>query len=537
VNAQTVPGLLLELVEKDATRPLVRHRGGVLTRQQVILRASGIAAQLRDHGVAAGDPVVIMLPNSADFLLSWFGVSLAGAVQVPVNPDEVGPRLVHLLNHSRVEVAIVGDGCLPAIEAVLPELTCLKIVLVPSQPSVELGRIAVGRLDTSTGSNRVPDSALAVKVHEPTAVMYTSGSTGPAKGVVLSNGHHCTNGRQPVRLFGLGRSDTVYICLPLHHNMAQGYGVMTALIAGGAVAIDPRFQASEFLDAVRHFEATVFPFVGAMLALIAKQPAREDDADNPLRVGYGIPIPDELHRATETRFGLQLAHCYGSTEATIVSWMHKEPRVFGSAGTVLPEYEVMIADSDDRPLPAGEAGQICVRPRDPFTMFSGYYRDPLRTVDSWRNLWFHTGDRGRFDDAGNLWFVDRMGEGIRRLGEFISSYEVEQVLNAHPDIQTAAVFGVPSELIEEEVMAVIVPRPGARLHPQDVRTYCAGKLPRHAVPRYIQFRASIPMTATGKVEKYRLKTEGVCVGADDARANATELNQSNANREESRQRV
>jgi crotonobetaine/carnitine-CoA ligase len=537
VNVQTVPGLLLELVEQDATRPLVRHRGGLLTRQQVIQRASGVAVQLHDRGVGAGDPVVIMLPNSAEFVLSWFGISLAGAVQVPVNPDEVGARLVHLFNHSRAEVAIAGDEYLPALEAVLPELTCLKTVLVLSQPSVGLGRFAVGRLDMRTGSDQVPDSALAVKVRDPTAVMYTSGSTGPAKGVVLSNGHHLTNGRQPVRLFGLDRNDIVYLCLPLHHNMAQGYGVMAALASGGAVAIDRRFRASEFLDAVRHFEATVFPFVGAMLALIAKLPAREDDTDNPLRVGYGIPIPDELHRATETRFGLRLAHCYGSTEATIVSWMHNEPRVFGSAGTVLPEYDVMIADSDDRPLPAGEVGQICVRPRDPFTMFSGYYRDPQRTVDSWRNLWFHTGDRGRFDEANNLWFVDRMGEGIRRLGEFISSHEVEQVLNAHPDIQTAAVFGVPSDLIEEEVMAVIVPRPGVGLHPQDVRTYCAGKLPRHAVPRYIQFRASIPMTATGKVEKYRLKAEGVWIGADDARAHANDLNQSNVIRAGSRQRV
>jgi len=537
VNAQTVPGRLLELAEQDAAWPLLRHRDGLLSREEVIQRASGVAAQLRDHGVTAGDPVVIMLPNSEEFVLSWFGVALAGAVQVPVNPDEVGPRLVHLFNHSRVAVAIVADECLPALESVLAELTCLTIVLVPSPASFSLGGLAVGRLDTRSESDQVPDSALVVEIHDPTAVMYTSGSTGPAKGVVLSNGHHLTNGRQPARLFDLGPSDIVYLCLPLHHNMAQGYGVMAALASGASVAIDRRFQAAEFLDAVRHFGATVFPFVGAMLALIAKQPEREDDAQNPLRVGYGIPIPDGLHRATEARFGLTLAHCYGSTEATIVSWMHREPRVFGSAGTVLPEYQVMIADSDDQPVSAGEVGQICVRPRDPFTMFSGYYRDPQRTVDSWRNLWFHTGDRGRFDEADNLWFVDRMGDGIRRLGEFISSYEVEQVLNAHPDIQIAAVLAVPSELIEEEVMAMIVPRPGVRLDPQDVRTYCARKLPRHAVPRYVHVRASLPMTATGKVEKYRLKAEGVPIDADDARIHADDHNRGNAFPVESRERV
>lgn len=534
MNAQTVPGLLLELAEQDATWPLLRDQDGVLTRQQVIQRSSGVAVQLRDHGVAAGDPVVVMLPNSAEFVLSWFGISLAGGIQVPVNPDEVGPRLVHLFNHSRVEVAVVGHECLSALEAVAPELTCLKIVLVPSGAPISLGRVTVTHLDTLS-SDQVPDSALAVKIHDPTAIMYTSGSTGPAKGVLLSNGHHLTNGRQPARLFGLGPSDVVYLCLPLHHNMAQGYGVMAALVSGASVAIDRRFQASAFLEAIRHFNATVFPFVGAMLALIAKQPIRENDADNPLRVGYGIPIPGSLHRAAETRFGLRLAHCYGSTEATIVSWMHEEPRALGSAGKVLPEYEVIVADFDDRPLPTGEIGQICVRPRQAFTMFSGYYRDPQRTVDSWRNLWFHTGDRGRFDEADNLWFVDRMGDGIRRLGESISSYEVEQVLNSHPGIQLAAVFGVPSELIEEEVMAVIVPRPGTRLHPQNVRSYCARKLPRHAVPRYIEFRASLPMTATGKVEKYRLKAEGPHQDTDDARSYAKSLSPSNIIRAESQQ--
>jgi crotonobetaine/carnitine-CoA ligase len=166
----------------------------------------------------------------------------------------------------------------------------------------------------------------------------------------------------------------------------------------------------------------------------------------------------------------------------------------------------------------GDVGEICVRPREPFSMFSGYLHDAERTVEAWRNLWFHTGDRGWFDDDGDLWFSDRIGDVVRRMGEFISSQEVEDALLSHPGVKLAAAFGVPSELSEDELMVAVVPQPGAELDAPAVRAWCAERLPRHAVPRYVELREELPMTPTGKIEKYRLRERGVTPAAHDARA-------------------
>jgi crotonobetaine/carnitine-CoA ligase len=151
-------------------------------------------------------------------------------------------------------------------------------------------------------------------------------------------------------------------------------------------------------------------------------------------------------------------------------------------------------------------------------MFMGYFGDPESTLAAWRNLWFHTGDRGWFDADGDLWFSDRIGDVIRRLGEFVSSYEVEQAVVAHPDVQLAAAFGVPSDLIEEEVMLAVLAREGSRVEPQALRGWCAERLPRHAVPRFVELVKELPMTPTGKIEKFKLRERGVTAATDDARA-------------------
>jgi crotonobetaine/carnitine-CoA ligase len=302
--------------------------------------------------------------------------------------------------------------------------------------------------------------------------------------------------------------------------MAQGYGVCVSLVSGAAVRIAPRFDADGFWDDVHAHGATVLSFVGAMLVLLAKRPARGDDAANPLRVGFGVPIPVGLHEPFERRFGLRLVQGYGSTEATIVAWNHREDRKVGAAGPPLPGYAVQVVDDDDLALPAGRIGEICVRPHEPFSMFSGYLGEPERTVEAWRNLWFHTGDRGWLDDDGDLWFSDRMGDVVRRMGEFISPHEVEDVLASHPEVRLAAAFGVPSELSEEELMVAVVPQRGARLDAPAIRDWCSERLPHHAVPRYVELREELPMTPTGKIEKYRLRERGVTAATDDARTGA-----------------
>jgi crotonobetaine/carnitine-CoA ligase len=301
--------------------------------------------------------------------------------------------------------------------------------------------------------------------------------------------------------------------------MAQGYGVWPALVAGASVHLVPRFSRATFWADVADSGATVFPFVGGILALLAEQPCDPTvDRAHHLRVAYGVPVPPALHEEFEQRFAFEVLHCYGSTEATIPVWSVPGERVVGSAGRVVEDFEVRIVDELDREVSVGDVGEICVRSSRPYTMFQGYLHDAQRTADSFRNLWFHTGDRGSFDVAGNLWFKGRSGDVIRRLGEFIDASEVEDAAASHPAVSAAAAFGVPSELAEEEVMLAAVRRTDSDVTPAELRGWVAGRVPRFAAPRFVEFVAELPVTPTGKVEKYKLRERGVTAATDDLRA-------------------
>ncbi|MGK2955788.1 MAG: AMP-binding protein [Solirubrobacterales bacterium] len=518
---RTLPAMLVRNAETDPGAAFIHDESGTLNRAGAVELGTGMANAFVRLGVERGDTVAIMLDNCREFLAGWFGLGFMGAIEVPVNPANGGPRTAHILNDARCRVLITTSANLEQIEAVADQIEFLElVVLVGGGESDRFQTIDWQELDADPVGGEIP----VVDYSDPVAVMYTSGSTGPAKGALISHGHHWTNGWQPTGLFGIDPSDTLYCCLPLHHNMAQGYGVWAAIVSGGAISLAPRFKADTFWSEIAEHDATILSFVGAMLVLLAKRPEEPGDSDNSLRLGFGIPIPPELHEKFESRFGMELVHAYGSTEATIVAWNHGPDRVVGAAGQVLEEYSVRIADERDVALPRGEIGEILVRPDEPYSMFSGYWNDPERTVNVWRNLWFHTGDRGRFDEKGNLWFEDRIGDVVRRMGEFISSYEVEQVLVGHPAIQLVAAFGVPSELVEEELMVSIILNEGASLTAAELREWCDGRLSNFAIPRFVDFRSELPLTPTGKIEKFKLKKEGVTRTTDDARANKKEVN-------------
>jgi carnitine-CoA ligase len=515
LERRTLPRVLDALAAADPGRVLLSDEQGLLSRAQAVAAAGAVRAGLEELGVGRGDPVVLMMSNRREFVEAWFGLAYAGAIEVPVNPRERGERLVHVLNHSQARLAVVSAGCLEELERQRHRLTSLaRLVLVdgPAESGFESLPFAEVRSNPPRSDPGVP------AFDDPVAVMYTSGSTGPAKGVILSHAHHYRNGSQPAELFGIGPDDVVFTCLPLHHNMAQGYGVWAALAGGAAIRLEVGFEAGRFWSQVGSSGATVWPFVGSMLVLLLKQPPAAGDPVNRLRVGYGIPVPAALEDEFQRRFGLELAHCYGSTEATIVAWNVGRDRRPGSAGRPLPGYEVRILDEHDRALAVDEPGEICVRPVEPWSMFSGYFRDPERTVAAWRNLWFHTGDKGRIDGEGRLWFLDRLGDSIRRMGEAVSAYEVENAVLAHPEVKLAAAYGVPSELTDEEIMIAVVAQSGAGLTPAGLRAWCEANLSPPAVPRFIRIVDELPMTPTGKVEKYRLRALGVPYGTFDARA-------------------
>jgi crotonobetaine/carnitine-CoA ligase len=511
-SGRTIPALLVRNADRYPSRPFLSDESGTLSHAEVLAFARRIGAGFARLGVTAGDHVAIMLDNRREFIGAWFGLSLLGAVEVPVNQQNVGNRLVHVLNHSRSTVLVVQSDYLAQVEAVQDRLTHLEIVVV-------VGTRRQSRFRTVPWSDLDDGSEVklgSVRLSQSAVVMYTSGSTGPAKGAILSHGHHYMNGFQAASAVGITEDDRIFVCTPLHHNMAQGYGVLPALVAGAGVHIAARFDRRTFWDEVAVAQATVLAFVGAMLVLLAKNSEQANDNKHTLRVGYGVPIPAEIHRPFERRFGMELIHCYGSTEATIVAWNTGAAAEPGAAGLPFPGYEVKVVDDEDFSLPTGEVGQICVRSSEPWSMFSGYLDDAERTAACWRNGWFHTGDRGRFDAHGRLWFTDRLGDVIRCKGESVSAYEIEEVVIAYNAISLVAAYGTPNQLGDEDIVLAVVP---ARddFDSQGFAKWCGEHLPRYALPRYVDVLPALPMTPTGKIEKYKLRREGPSQSAFDAR--------------------
>jgi crotonobetaine/carnitine-CoA ligase len=249
--------------------------------------------------------------------------------------------------------------------------------------------------------------------------------------------------------------------------------------------------------------------MGATLTLLHKTPPRPDDGDNAVRLAWGVPVPAWVPEF-EARFGLRVVELYGSTDAGVPIYQPLDaPRVPGSCGRAIPPYDVRLLGEDGREVADGTAGEIAVRPREPGLASAGYYGMPEATDAAWRDGWFLTGDLATRDADGNHFFVGRRKEVIRRRGENISAFEVEEVVLTHPDVLDAAAYGVPSELTEEDVMVAVVPRPGRHVDPGDLVAHCAGRMAAYMTPRYVDVVDALPVTPTEKVEKYRLIERGV----------------------------
>ena len=341
------------------------------------------------------------------------------------------------------------------------------------------------------------------------AVLYTSGTTGPSKGVMITHIQAYEYARSVVELLELGPDDVYYAPLPLFHIAGQ-WGVTYAACLAGARAVLPRpFSAGAYWADVRRHRATSTFLLGAMANFLFQQPEAEDDADNPLERALVVPLLPGIE-AFKRRFGCLVSTTWGATEFNVPTRSTFELANSRTCGRVAEDrYEVRIVDDLDRELPPGVPGEAVVRPREPWITMAGYWGHPEWTAAAWRNLWLHTGDMLMRDEAGNLYFVDRTSDAIRRRGENISSMEVEREIVAHPDVVECAVIPVASEHTEQEVMAVVVPRPGTALDPVALVEFLAPRMAYFMVPRYVEVADALPMTQTGKVRKYTLRERGL----------------------------
>jgi crotonobetaine/carnitine-CoA ligase len=482
--------------------------------------SDAVARNLAALGVATGDRVLALLKNRIEYMVLMIAVMKLGAVYVPVNTELKGAFLQHQLRNCEpkavfceTELADAFDGTTGGTD----ELVATVFVAggMPARmPAVFSGARSLTYEDFRAAPGRRGEVLVTARPADIAMIMYTSGTTGPSKGVLMPHAHLYLFALGTVRSLRITSEDVYYVSMPVFHINALGMQVLGSLFGGARIYCVERFSPNRWLEDVRKSGATLTNALGVMPEFIWRTDVGEDDADNSLRMIMAIPVANEWSAAFERRFGVKIRQGFGMTECNIPCYSRDDdPLETGCAGHIEEDFfELKIVDPDtDMEVPRDQVGEIVIRPKEPSCFMQGYYRMPEKTVEAWRNLWFHTGDAGRLTEDGLVYFIDRIKDCIRRRGENISSFEVEQVLNEHPAVSESAVVGIKVEGAggEEEVKACIVAADGAVVDNVALLDYCVANMPRFAVPRYIETMPALDKTASGKIQKEALRKAGI----------------------------
>lgn len=505
------------VVERQAaaqgTRPCLAVGALALDYEGVREAAARRAGMLAAAGVSRGDRVAALCGNRAELISLLLGCAWTGAILVPLNTATRGRQLAHVLANAGPRAIVVEAGLVPhlaELELEVPELE--HVWTIGDASGAWRGR----RLEPlPRPGDPVPREP--VRPGDPLAILYTSGTTGPSKGVVCPHAQFYAWGRTVGAMLGLGPSDRLYTCLPLFHTNALNAFVQS-LVAGASFAVGTRFSASRFWERLVEADATVTYLLGTMVSILAARDPSPLDRAHRVRIALAPGTAAELKERFERRFGMRLVDGFGMTETNAVIGPRDGEERPGTMGRVMPGYEAKVVDDEDVEVPDGVPGELVMRADEPFAFASGYWRMPEATVEAWRNFWFHSGDRVVRDADGYFRFLDRKKDAIRRRGENISAWEVEQVLLEHPDVGAAAVIPVPAEHGEDEVMACVVPRAGATVAPEALVRFCERRLAYFAIPRYVDVLEELPLTENGKVRKYLLRERGVTATTWDREA-------------------
>jgi crotonobetaine/carnitine-CoA ligase len=465
-------------------------------------------------GLKFSDKILIMLPNSLEYLYAWFGANKIGAIEVPINNFLKGYFFEHVANNSQAKFMILNEEYADVVKQSKHNLEYLEtLVYVGDDEGVveslkSLGKFKVVRWDEVIASDK-SNPRVDVNYRNLGALMYTSGTTGPSKGVMMPHGQLYLFSDSNANLMRLGSSDVYYTALPFFHSNAQLLTVYPAMISGAKVVIYPRFSATEWVDHMIKHEVTVTNLLGVMTEFVYKQPPREEDSKLNLKAIMSVPTPTGIADQFKTRFNVtRLLQGFGLTETGFVTFMPYEEYKVGSCGKALDEwYELKLVDPEtDEEVPIGTIGEAVVRQKIPWTLNLGYYGMPDKTLEAYRNLWFHTGDALKKDEEGYYYFVDRIKDAMRRRGENISSYEVEKIVNDNPAVFESAAIAVKSEIGgEDEVKICIVLKNGEKLDYEELIRWCDDRMPYFAVPRYVEFLKELPKTPSHKVQKIKLR--------------------------------
>ena len=517
----TVNDAFRRAVRDFGDRLFLEDAGTRTTYAQAHTQVCRLAHGLQALGVKKGDTVVTLLDNSADAVFIWLAINTLGAISVPVNTAYKGEFLRHQAGDAAAALVIAESDYAERIVQVASGLPTLRTLVYRGARPASVADFSGQALPwAELQFSDAADPVVDVKPGDLAMLIYTGGTTGLSKGCMVSHNYACNLARQMLALTGRTKDTLTWTPLPLFHFNAVASTVLCNMLVGAGVSIYARFSVSNFWPELERVQATDCQLLGTMLTLIA----RADD--NPAMLRYrgklnavwGAPFPEPVMQTWRERFGVKhsVSGGFGLTECAVVTHLpFGTPAKPGSSGQRCEWFDVRIVDDDDNELPAGTAGEIVVRPRQPHVMFEGYWKRPEDTLRLLRNQWFHTGDIGKFDEDDYFYFVDRKKDYLRRKGENISSMEVENALRGHPAVEEVAAHAVLSELSEDELKLTIKLRADVQVDAETLFHWCAEQLPYFAVPRYIEFRAELPKNPVGRILKYQLRDEGVTAATWD----------------------
>ncbi len=505
-HERVLPVILERRSERFGDVLLHRCGGEHWTFRELRNVAASYGALLLKAGLKKGDRVAILSSNRPRFIPIFTGCGWVGVVSVPINVAARGFQLQHILSNSGSRILIIEAESIGALEGIdFHELQVRQVwILGNADRPVSLpDHVAFGEMP-APGE---PAPPAQIGPEEPLTILYTSGTTGLSKGVICPHAQFFWWGFYTGRQLGVREGDVLHTPLPLFHTNALNC-FFQALLHGATQVVETRFSVSNFWSAMNESGATVTYLLGAMVQMLLSRPEDPAERSHKIRVALAPAAPAQASEEFQRRTGVILLDGFGSTESNAVIASTIEDRRPGFAGKLADGFEARIVDENDNPLPDGVPGELVLRATEPFAMASGYLGMADKTVETWRNLWLHTGDRLVRTSDGYFRFIDRMKDAIRRRGENISSYEVEQVLQTHPDVAIAAVFPVSAELAEDEVMAALIAREGRSIDLPALVKFCEGKMSYFAIPRFIDVVADLPRTENGKVKKYALRERG-----------------------------
>ncbi len=512
-----LPTILRARAAEHPDRDYLRYgEGPWLSYGEVDAAVDRVANALRARGIGPGATVSTFMPNSIENVITWFGILRSGARQCPINVAYRGDFLSWAINLPEARTLVIAESLLGRLEEVAGELPLLERVISFADGAATGAVPADFAAEDLAALTDGPDGDPGVEIAwtDDARVMFTSGTTGRSKGVIKQHASDYFSARTYNEVCGVTADDTFFTCLPLFHSNAQVLAVYPAMVAGARIALVDRYSARRFWDQVRECGATLLNTVSAMNYFIWNTPPSDADRAHSVRRIMAMPAPKDIYFEFEKRFGIRFHEGYGLTETGMVSYVPPAagPRP-GSCGTAAPGFEVFVVDAaTDQPLPPNTPGEIVVDMKLPNTVMRAYAGMPEKTAEDFRNLKLHTGDLGRIDEEGYLYFMDRVKDYIRRRGENVSSMEVERIVEGFPGVLEAAAIGVKADegaSSEDEILVCVVADDSGAPDPHALLEHCARRMPYFAVPRYIRMVGHLPKTPTERVRKVVLRDEGL----------------------------